>query len=286
MQIVSEYVWEKLHTGHWKDVPLVWRQMHSATKLISALTALREGRTAQALQDVDRGILMGAPILGGLLQKVASMLTGAITAHGDSDSAVTVTIDRSEVVLAVPSMRKSSEDVFQEEGSSAAAVQLPSQTPAGDSQHPHRRPIRFRNYQSVCETVDCEGVTSDDLLEEVPTCIDESGTAASYKDRLYQKAREVRQGARMETDEAKNHVKPPDVPMPVVKSKDTLPPEENVDRQCIPVEPVPELECPSLEMFYCQCMKAGRPAVLKGCIDHWPAYRGEERQWRYWMLPP
>ena len=284
MQIVSDYVWEKLHTGHWKDVPLVWRQMHSASKLISALMALREGRTIQALQDLDRGILMGAPILGGLLQKVASVLTDAITACGDSDSAVSVTVDHNVVVLAVSCMRKSTEEVFQEEDGSGAAVQPPIQTPTVDSQRPHRRPLRFRNYQSVCEAAECEGITDDDLIEEVPTFVDEGSTTASFKERLYQKAKEVRKGSEMETDEAKNLVKSPIVPVPVVKSKDRLPPEGSVDHKCVLVEPVPAMDCPSLEMFYCQCMKAGCPAVLKGCINHWPAYKGEERQWRYWVL--
>lgn len=280
MQIVSDYVWEKLHMGHWKDVPLVWRQMHGATKLMSALAALREGRVSQALQEVDKGILMGAPILDGLLQKVASLLTDAITACGDSGSAVSVAVDQDEVVLAVPSMRKSTVGAVEVEGSVGAATQLPTQAPAGDRLRPLRRPIRFRNYQSVCEAVQGEGGTSNDVLEKEPSsCADEVSTAVSVKDRLYQTARKVRKGARIETNEAKTFSETSNAPMPVVEDN-TVPTEGSRDQPCAPAEPVPVMECPSLEMFYRHCMQGGRPAVLLGCINHWPAYEGE-REWRY-----
>ena len=281
MQVVSDYVWEKLHTGNWKEVPLVWRQMHSATKVVSAVAALREGRAAEALQEVDKGILMGAPILGGLLQKIASVLTDAITTCGDPGSTISVSVDHGEVVLAIPHTRKSAEEEgLRVGGSVGIPAQLTTQTSAEeDRQRPHRRPIRFRNYQSVCEAADPEGGTSVGVLEQEPSVVDEvSCTAALVKDRLYQKAMQLRKGVHSGVDVTKMVAEPSNAAVHVTKNN-TLPYEGALDHPCPPVEPVPVLECPSLEEFYCHCMQCGRPAVLKGCINHWPAFKGE-RKWR------
>ena len=281
MQIVSDYVWEKLHTGHWKEVPLAWRQMHSATKFVSALAALTEGRVSDALQEVDKGILMGAPFLGGLLQKVASVLTDAITTCGDSGATLNIAVDQDEVVLAVPCVKKKNpeKEAFGVEGSVGAAAQLPMQTPAEGGQPPHRRPIRFRNYKSVCEAVESEDGTSSDLVEREPSCVGKVNTAASVKDRLYEKAKKLRKGAHIGSNELMKLAKPSNVAVLALKDSALLS-QGNLDHPCPPVEAVPVLECPSLEEFYRHCMQGGRPALLEGCIDHWPAYKGE-RKWRY-----
>lgn len=283
VQVVSDYVWEKLHTGNWKEVPLVWRQMHSATKLVSAVAALREGKVAEALQEVDKGILMGAPILGRLLQKIASVLTDAITACGDNPgSTISVSVDHGEVVLAIPHTRKrTKEEELRVEGSVGIPAQLTTLTSAEeDRQRSHRRPIRFRNYQSVCEAADPEGGTSNSVLEQEPSVVGEvSCTAALVKDRLYQKARKLRKGVHSGVDITEMVADPSNAAVHVVKNS-TLPYEGALKHPCPPVEPVPVLECPSLEEFYCHCMQCGCPAVLKGCINHWPAYKGE-RKWRY-----
>ncbi|XP_076033812.1 bifunctional peptidase and arginyl-hydroxylase JMJD5-like [Oratosquilla oratoria] len=83
-----DYVWAKLNTGHWKDVPLSWRLVytwgsvafmalllqHLETKIINS-TANRQDMIEGIpilVRACDRGLLMGAPIANDPLHIIAS----------------------------------------------------------------------------------------------------------------------------------------------------------------------------------------------------------------------
>ena len=73
-QVAVDYAWEKLNTGSWKDVSVVWREVFSTAVLLKTLCLVRSGETQRALVELDRGILLGAPIFDSALQALATAL--------------------------------------------------------------------------------------------------------------------------------------------------------------------------------------------------------------------
>ena len=83
-QVALDYSWEQLNMGNWEDVGVVWREVHSTAALLKALGLVREGEIQRAVEDLDRGILLGAPILDSALQSFATSLTFSM--HSSSTS--------------------------------------------------------------------------------------------------------------------------------------------------------------------------------------------------------
>lgn len=80
-KMLLDITWEKLNTGHWKDVSLAWRKAYSFLSLLKALSEFAqvcEGDTkvslATAIRTCDMGLLMGAPVLGNVLNSVVDAL--------------------------------------------------------------------------------------------------------------------------------------------------------------------------------------------------------------------
>ena len=73
-EVVLEYSWEQLNTGHWEDVSVRWREVHATAALLRAVGLERAGETRRALEVLDRGILLGAPVLDSALHRFASFL--------------------------------------------------------------------------------------------------------------------------------------------------------------------------------------------------------------------
>ncbi|XP_076360144.1 lysine-specific demethylase 8-like [Tachypleus tridentatus] len=75
-QILLDITWEKLNTGYWKDVDISWRYLYTYASLFKVLfLCCDQTQTFQELiYTCDMGIIMGAPILDGLLSKIASVL--------------------------------------------------------------------------------------------------------------------------------------------------------------------------------------------------------------------
>ena len=73
-QIALDYSWEQLHIGPWHDVSLFWRQTYSLAAVLYACNLALKNEHQVALLSIDKGILMGAPIVNNLLHKLASQL--------------------------------------------------------------------------------------------------------------------------------------------------------------------------------------------------------------------
>jgi len=80
IQALLDFIWEKLNTGHWSAVDIVWRQLFSIISVIKVLVVLRlseeNGCDNAILKDLvkicDIGLLMGAPVLDNICSKLAS----------------------------------------------------------------------------------------------------------------------------------------------------------------------------------------------------------------------
>lgn len=85
-QIALDYSWERLNMGNWEDVSLNWRRVYATAALLRAVGQVKEKEVEKALETLDRGILLGAPILDSALHKLASSLATSSTHLTPHDS--------------------------------------------------------------------------------------------------------------------------------------------------------------------------------------------------------
>ena len=85
IESLLDYVWEHLHTGEWKNIDIFWRYLYSYASLFKTFSILinpnlqdEKGNYIQAIIACDMGIIMGAPVLDGLLSKIANKLNEMI----------------------------------------------------------------------------------------------------------------------------------------------------------------------------------------------------------------
>jgi hypothetical protein len=85
-QILKHLAWEILHTGPWKDVPEVWREVYSFAVLVSSLSLLSKcGNRSQPercaltfsgiLRRLDVALLVGGPVFARLIHPIISYIT-------------------------------------------------------------------------------------------------------------------------------------------------------------------------------------------------------------------
>lgn len=71
-QQVIDICWEKLNTGHWKDISVSWREAYSSATLLKALALCDGDKPDSAIKACDMGLLLGAPIMDNVLNKLAA----------------------------------------------------------------------------------------------------------------------------------------------------------------------------------------------------------------------
>ncbi|XP_033103937.1 lysine-specific demethylase 8-like [Anneissia japonica] len=71
-----DIIWERLNTGHWSQVTITWRQLYTLVSLIKAgaMLAHGQGKPQDALTVCDLGLVMGAPIMDNILNRLASYI--------------------------------------------------------------------------------------------------------------------------------------------------------------------------------------------------------------------
>ena len=95
-EMVLQYSWEQLHTGHWEDVSLTWRKLYAVASLLKAACLTKNGKLQEALIQIDKGILLGAPVLNKGLHSFAEVLTTDLqSSSSDNVRSKTVTCEHS-----------------------------------------------------------------------------------------------------------------------------------------------------------------------------------------------
>lgn len=138
-QVALDYSWEQLNTGNWEDVSVVWREVYSTAALLKAMGL--EGENEKALETLDRGILLGAPILDSALHSFAAYLNTSIqTQHSTSSATSTGSVAPHNTI------------------GSGTTEQKRALTRGG------KRKIFFRNYKPInSDHVEKDTFTSDEL---------------------------------------------------------------------------------------------------------------------------
>ena len=165
-QVALNYSWEQLHSGHWKDVRLCWREAYALAALLKALSLRLEGKGEQALVEIDKGILMGAPIMNNSLHNVAAMLNKELTPDVMQDVGVAMASD----VGGVSTTHFSSEVI--EDGSTRrkiGKVKLRSYKPIPDSsEHKRRKPLSVSDPPPLPLTCEVSRLPLIDMARRIP----------------------------------------------------------------------------------------------------------------------
>jgi hypothetical protein len=348
-EIILEYIWEKLHTGHWKDVSLVWRKLYGLGELLLAILCLIDNNMADALESLDKGIMMGAPILNDALKKLASAVNSILAARllegstaqsrfeDSRQSAIKVhvsavgieialalceteglvcsmdvedkhpTVGKAEVYTGKLPFNESTSDLRSSNGVSSdvlpgngvsndEVLSSHGSENCGDIRRQLRKPIVFKNYQSVCkmkeeeervekelETGGKTGHQSAKLTESMSKCQYEIGSGLlqnTIKSKIFERAQQTATQCKVVEHTAMLSY--------VEKSEDEVLVEKEYEcrrggMMTGSIVAVSTCIRPSLVEFHTLYMKEERPVVLKNCIEHWPAYKGP-RKWSLFSL--
>jgi len=75
-RVIVEHIvaisWEKIHTGHWTAVAIVWRDVYSYGRLLMALWKVIHMEFAGAIKDLDLALWMGGPLLDNTIKFLVS----------------------------------------------------------------------------------------------------------------------------------------------------------------------------------------------------------------------
>ena len=252
-QLVVDFSWEMLNVGNWKDVNMAWRELYAAATLLKALNLCAARDFQNALREIDKGILLGAPLFNNVLPSFASLLNSEIRTHGVAEGRAIDTGAETERDNGLPSCehdRSSYRD--------GRLTPSPPRSPQEEARQLRTtsvpcRKVVFKNYLPFQREERHEATGSEGASFGVGGRDVEGQRCAG--------ARVVRLSR----------------PYAGIKgSHDTtsIPP-----CQLDPLaRKIPVLYCPSLEVFMDRYMAASTPVVLSGCMDQWPAYAA--KKWR------
>jgi len=85
-QVAMDFTWEQLNTGNWKDVSVGWKEMYSIAALLKAANLSKKRQFREALVELDKGVLMGAPVFDNALHSFATALTSKICTEPTSST--------------------------------------------------------------------------------------------------------------------------------------------------------------------------------------------------------
>lgn len=145
-QVALDYSWEQLNMGNWKDVSLSWREVYATAALLKALGLVKAGESQRALEELDRGILLGAPILDSALHSFATCLTASMHGNSTLPTASTTSDNISEKRTGLD------DDVTQKGGAIVSAR--------------GKRKIVFRNYRPLREYSDQTPQSKCDMVKK------------------------------------------------------------------------------------------------------------------------
>ena len=105
-QVAMDFTWEQLHSGNWKDVNMGWRETYSIAALLKAANLSKRRQFREALVELDKGIMMGAPVFDNALQSFATALTAEI--YNTEHKFLTETLDKDSAGIQTDSPLKTS----------------------------------------------------------------------------------------------------------------------------------------------------------------------------------
>ncbi|XP_054717854.1 lysine-specific demethylase 8-like [Uloborus diversus] len=98
-KIILDICWEKINTGHWKDVDKNWRYAYSLGSLFKVLSLMLDKKVnkSDVIKACDMGLLMGAPVMQNILSCIASKLSAIASSRSNLDKSCTSEVKRQKI---------------------------------------------------------------------------------------------------------------------------------------------------------------------------------------------
>ena len=72
--ICLDFIWERLHSGHWNQIEFFWREIYSYFSALAAVSLFNaEGNLSECIKLIDYGLIMGIDI-NCILTRLAQQL--------------------------------------------------------------------------------------------------------------------------------------------------------------------------------------------------------------------
>ncbi|GFU93109.1 lysine-specific demethylase 8 [Trichonephila clavipes] len=86
-KMILDIAWEKMNTGHWKDVDTNWRYVYTLASLFKVLCLLArsDSNKIDIIKACDMGLLMGAPLMKNILSRIASKVSSMTIMEKNQD---------------------------------------------------------------------------------------------------------------------------------------------------------------------------------------------------------
>jgi len=92
LTIFQHLVWERLNTGYWANVWSGWRDLYGLITVARVLEVAKLAEVSSVKEDIvldvirlcDMGIMLGGPVMGGVLEELAEVLTKSLVNHIDT----------------------------------------------------------------------------------------------------------------------------------------------------------------------------------------------------------
>ena len=266
-QTALDFSWEQLNMGNWKDVELLWREAYSVAALLKALCLAWEGNMQEALVEVDKGILLGAPVLDKSLQSLAALLTREIHSQDMLSEAESIQSRSLEVIHR--SARVQYGQKPSREDDKSGCLDHSALTMGESSTEEPGAGVQEQLRRSVSPDFD-----------QVPNSSKRHKIVSSHFPVSSKKHKIVFKNYKpFQSEDSKiitsNHLDEIESDLITdVQEKSVIP---LID----PSRRILVRHCPSLEEFLSKFMMTSTPVVISGAMDHWPAYAS--RKWRYFL---
>ena len=248
-QVVEDFSWEMLNVGNWKDVSVAWRELYSAGALLKALNFC-VGRDLQAaLREIDKGIILGAPLFDNALPSLASLLNNEIM--GGSLEGRAVDSEAAEASHLNGHLVRSCR--LAEDRGLSDSPPTPHEAMQLSTVSIPRRKVVFKNYLPFQGERDKDATFVSDRDVTVG-----GGDERSFDSQRHAEAQMTQLSRARAGVEERHHT--------------------SEQSQCSLPRKIPIVYCPNLESFINQYMTTSTPVILSGCMDQWPAYAA--KKWR------
>ncbi|KFD49444.1 hypothetical protein M513_09711 [Trichuris suis] len=79
-KFLLDVAWEKFNIGHWSEVNICWRRLHTLATYLQTMHLWAVGSLKEAMQSCDKGLILGAPLRQFTLTTIATQIHSELSA--------------------------------------------------------------------------------------------------------------------------------------------------------------------------------------------------------------
>ncbi|CAH1779520.1 unnamed protein product [Owenia fusiformis] len=234
-----DYTWEKLNTGHWKDVNIQWRYAYTYGSLFKTIceVAMVTNEVTITTHDIDEP-----------------------TNEVDMTTKGDISID------SMPTSKSENNDKHNDTTEQSLQETV---IPKYDESHIENKLTGLQSAIKTCDMGLLMGApVLDNILSKIVTCLQMlHSNWSNHDNRDHKVSHTTHKADHDQSTDVNNELNEPKLKKPKM----------GIHVMIDPVKAIPRLECPSLETFRNLYMDKEAPVILERTVTHWPAL--SNRQW-------